>query len=740
MNQERRQPKDTEDQINLIELLTPIWANRWLVLLIITVSFIATYIYAKVESTTAYRTNVLFQVTERSPTLFSSNSSTLLGVSQPPSTAVEVALIKSRYMLEPVVEQLGLDLSVSPRYFPFFGAYYAHQHGRGLAKPLFGLNQYAWGREELTFKKFILPAGMGYGSFTLVSGADGKSYSLYDANHRQVLTGAVGQDVRKWTDQGEWLVNVFRLIANPGAVFDVSKIGVEPLATNLANQLKIEDASAEGFTQAGVLKMSLVGPDPDYIVRVLNAVSKMAIQKDTEQKAAEATKTLAFLNQQLPLIRASLDNTEKALSERQSKLGARELNLKSRFLLSQIIDTEKLVEQNRIDRIEALQSFTPVSPVILTLDAKQKELTRLLASLQVQLNQLPTSDQVTLNLRRNLQIKTQLYTGLLNNIQSLELVKGGMVSGIRLLAPAEAPQLVPVSIKKTLLYSLLLSFLLSSAIIFLRELLYRKVTNPDHIEEQFGLTNLAIVPYSKSLGDIDKTRAITKDPMRVVLAKMRPKDLSIEALRSFRTSLQLVMMESKNNIFCVTGLTTGVGKSFISINLAYLLANAGKKILLIDGDIRKGYLVKYVSMEKKKGFAEVLSGKENFDQVVLREIAPNLDLLPTGAYPAEPSELLTRANLQAFLEEVSSLYDLVLIDTSPILAVTDATIIAQYAGATFLVLAAGQHTGHEISLGLKRLNVHGIQTNGVIFNFSKKEMWLNRYSYAYYQNYEYEYK
>jgi tyrosine-protein kinase Etk/Wzc len=229
----------------------------------------------------------------------------------------------------------------------------------------------------------------------------------------------------------------------------------------------------------------------------------------------------------------------------------------------------------------------------------------------------------------------------------------------------------------------------------------------------------------------------------VLLAKAKPKDLSIEALRSFRTSLQIAMHGTDSNIFCISGLTSGVGKSFVSANLAYLLATSHKRMLLIDGDIRKGTLAGYFCQEKPKlGLAQLLAGKVNLDTVLLKEVAPGLDFIPAGEFPNNPSELLMKDVLGNLLEKVSPMYDLILIDTPPILAVTDATIIAQHVGSFFLVLGAGVHTAKEVSMSLRRLDTHGVTPTGAIFNFAKRDMLVNKYgyNYGYYSHYQYQYE
>ena len=229
-----------------------------------------------------------------------------------------------------------------------------------------------------------------------------------------------------------------------------------------------------------------------------------------------------------------------------------------------------------------------------------------------------------------------------------------------------------------------------------------------------------------------------------LLAKADPKDLAIEALRSFRTSLQFVTLDAKNNILTIMGISPSVGKSFVSSNFAYLLAEAGKKVLLIDGDIRRGHLRDYFKISKLKGLSDVVVGQCSLESVLLKgTLTETLDFLPAGTYPPNPSELLMSHQFHELLQKVSKLYDHVIIDTAPILAVTDAAIIAQQAGANFMVVASNKHEPAEVDMALRRLQTNGVTLSGSIFNFTEQSSHIygyHGYGYNYKYKYQYAYK
>lgn len=715
-----------EEVLDLKPLLHDLWGNRWLLAITTVVCFIFAelYLHSKIP---LYSANVLLQVDNKgaSKSLFADVG---FGAAPASSADVQTVLIKSRYILEPVAQVLGMDVQVSNDYFPILGAWYARQHADRLAKPLFGLNQYAWGGERLSIKKFTVPLSQENKNFNLVADETPGGYRLYDANNTLILKGQVNQLVTKSTSDGLFVFHVTALTANPGTQFHVFKKNLEPLAESISHQIQINDLNATPAA-TGVLEMSLIGSNPHAIVQLLNTIAQVAADKSLEQKTAEASKSLAFLNQQLPLVKQSINDAENELNLYRAKAGQIDLSLQSKFLLEQMAGAEKSLEITKLAKVEALQKDTAEHPLVIDLSNKEKALSDSLSVLQAKLSQLPASDQTAVGLMRDVKVKSELYLVLLNKIQNLKVVKASTVSDVRILNLASVPD-VPIYVNKG---SILLGIpgvglLFCTLVIFIFNRFQGKIVDPNELEQRFGLINMAIVPFSKN-----QQEGMNKKGNNL-LAIRDPRDLSIEALRSFRTSLQFSMIGVKNNIITIMGTTHDIGKSFISANFAYLLADAGKRVLLIDGDIRRGHLKNFFKIKEARGLSDVLAGLSTFEDVVTTRY-PQLDFIASGTYPPNPAELLMAPMLKQLLDRVSGLYDLVVIDTAPVLAVTDAAVIGQHAGSNFIVLASNKHNPDEIQHALKTLKTNGIHVNGSIFNFSNQQKGLYRYQ----QNYNYHY-
>ncbi|MBA3662142.1 MAG: polysaccharide biosynthesis tyrosine autokinase [Gammaproteobacteria bacterium] len=732
---------DFLEKIELRAILYPIWVNKWFISLIMLITLLIgiTYGYLK---TPLYSSNVLLQHEENGTLLGieSFPAASLLSSKSKSAADVQTALIKSRYILEPVVRALKLDIIAQPHHFPIIGSWYARLHNGSIDKPWWGSDRYTWGGDKIVVSDFIVPQTEEDKRYTLVA-LDNNQYELYDEDNQFVLKGEVGKKSSALTDQGEVIITVQTLVAGMNTEFRIFKKPLQQIVDQLSQKIQINDLYQE--TQlpnpTGILKLTLIGTSPQSVINILNAVANTVTDKNAQKKAQEATQSLGFINQQLPSVKKSLDEAENRLSSYLAKEGMIDISSASKILLNNIIATQKTLNTVQMNKASALKKYTRLHPFIISISNKENYLKNELQSLQKRLSTLPARDQYAVSLMREVKVKNQLYLILLNKIQSLQVAKGSTISDVNVLGYATIPHKpLPIGIFFIGLCSLLTGFILGVSWIFFHKLLNRKISDPSFIESRFGLSNMAIIPYSDK--QIRFQNVSYKDKQVAMLAQSDPKNASIEALRSFRTGAQFAMLNAPNNIISILGVSPAVGKSFISVNFAYLQAESGKKIMLIDGDIRKGHLKDYFTSGRVKGLSEVICGTSRLDEVLIKGPLPNLDFLPAGAYPPNPSELLMSDQFKQLLEYASTNYDLVIIDTAPILAVTDAAIIARYASGNFLVLASDTHLVSEIELAIKRFDSNGVEIKGVIFNFSKEQKGIYRNGNIPTYQYQYEYK
>ncbi len=630
---------------------------------------------------------------------------------------IEIALIKSSFILQSVIEKLQMNVKVTPHYLPIIGASIARsRNGRGLRKPLWGLSHFAWGGEKIRLTQFEIPHH--YTGVNYRLRYDGKQqYTLFMPDGRFLLSGKVNELA---VTQGSHLPSIKILInelkANKGTYFDISITNDEAILHELAQSLSISDLGNKDKTKTGVLQLALQGTNPHFIPAVLNTIVDYAIQRNIEKKSAEASKTLDFLNRQLPSVRVSLENAETALNEYRAKSGTIDITQEAKIILMQLSAVEQHIADVKLKKAEMLQDLTPVHPFIIALTQRQQQLQKEVRTLEKKIKIMPRTDQRALSLERDVKVKNQLYLLLLNKIQQLQVLKAGTLSDIRVLNMATDP-IEPLSAHKyfKFIMSVLFGLLMGVMTVFMRDIIRQRQNNSELIEECLGIPTFAIVPYSMKQKQFN--REIRRNPTAnhfFVLALDSPKDIAIEGIRNLRTVLQLNVAQAKNNIISVLGASPSIGKSFISINLTQVLADTGKNVILIDCDLRKGKSNLHLGKKKSPGFSEVLMGKHRVEEVI-HHIGVGFDFIAAGNYPRNPSELLMSSHFRSLLNKLSQQYDLVIIDTPPVLAVTDGIIIAKQSGTNLMVIGSDDLLD-ELQLTVKRVKRNDIEIDGLIFN------------------------
>ena len=368
-----------------------------------------------------------------------------------------------------------------------------------------------------------------------------------------------------------------------------------------------------------------------------------------------------------------------------------------------------------LQRAELKQKFTDSHPFMEAVNKKLAEVETERAAMNARLKNLPAAELNSVRLLRDVKVANELYLLLLNKAQELRVVKSGTIGNVRVLDRAFVPR-KPVAprLGQTLSLSLILGLALGVMAAFGRRALNRGVEDPDVIEAATGLSVYATVP--RSLLQLQ----LLRDQKRggaggALLAAHDSTDLAIESLRSLRTSLQFALMDSPNGVVAFSGPSPGVGKSFISSNFAQVLADSGKRVLLLDADLRNGSIHKIFGLPREQGVSDVAAGSLTL-QTAVHRVSERLHVLTAGQIPPNPSELLLSPRFRELIEAAAKQYDLVVLDTPPILAVTDAAIVGRLAGVTLLVLREGKHPVREVTLALKRFSQSGVRLAGIVFN------------------------
>ena len=478
----------------------------------------------------------------------------------------------------------------------------------------------------------------------------------------------------------------------------------------------------------------------------MDSISQNYLAQNIDRQAAQDAKSLDFLNEQLPKIRKDLDTAEDKLNYYRQQKDSVDLSLEAKAILDQIVNVDNQLNELTFREAEISQLFTKEHPTYKSLIEKRTILEKEKERLNKKVSAMPATQQEVLRLSRDVDSGRAVYMQLLNRQQELNIAKSSAIGNVRIIDNA-VTEPVPVKPKKfiVILIGLVLGIVFSVSVVIIKTFFNKGIESPEQLEE-LGVNVYASIPVSEwLLSNKGRTKGLShkgkfKKQEHSFLAIENPADLAIEAIRGLRTSLHFAMMEAKNNVLMISGATPDAGKTFISSNLSAIIAQTGKKILFIDADMRKGYVHKLLltGQDNCKGLSEVLSSNENFEKVVHNINFANFDFIARGQIPPNPAELLMHKRFEELMTWAMENYDLIIIDTPPILAVTDAAVIGRYAGTSLLVARFEENTPKEIYFAVKRFEQNGVTVKGCILNGVVKKA-SSYYGYGY-NSYGYTYK
>lgn len=627
------------------------------------------------------------------------------------AATAEMELLKSRLVVSRAIDNVRLYINVKPKYFPVIGSMIA-KYAKGTSTPgVFGHGGYVWGTEKADVSVFNVPDALLNTRFVLTVGENGQ-FTMEADDKDVTLSGKVGAAQTIQTGYGPVEIKIDSIEANPGAQFYMTRMSrlstIEAIQKNLT-------VSEQGRS-SGVLNATLQGSDPVVVGTVLNEIGREYLRQNSDRRTEEANKTLVNLNKQLPELKTQLEQSEAQLNQFRNTHGTIDLGEEAKLSLQQAASAKL----KRIDleqkRAELLGRFMPAHPQVQAVDDQIREINSELKRVNDHIKTLPMLEQDILRLQRDVKVNTELYTALLNTAQQLRVVSAGKGNNVRLVDNAVIPEKpVTPDRPKIIAIAVLLGLFLGIVAAFIRKSFQNGIDDATEIERMLGVPVFATIPHSKTQKDMfeEVTAQSKKLPL---LARVSSTDIAIESLRSFRTAMHHQMSHAKNNLVLIAGPTPGMGKTFVSVNLAAITAASGKRVVLIDADLRNGHLHRYFDLGRQNGLTDCITGARRLDQVIHRNVMENMDFISTGSLPPNPSELLMHPGFEAILKSLSSAYDMVMIDAAPILPVADTLIIGAHVGSIYVMTRAGVTTPGEISEAMKRLHQAGLSPKGVVFN------------------------
>ena len=716
------QTANTEDTIDLKELFFSLIAQWKLIALCIILSLICALLYLRTTPDT-YAVDAMVQVEDSKGT-----STALLGdlsgmIDQKSPAQAEIEILKSRLVLGEVINHLNLNIRVSGTEDSFWNRLMAnHQYATEYSEKsvLFKDNQNSFDIRQFDIPQYFQDKNL------ILSFEPGK-YSLTDEETEQVVFSApLNQVSQSSSKYGLWKVGIFSQDSFDAA-YNIQKQSLPAAMQSLTANYSV----AEKGKMSGVLGLNYQGHDKQHITEVLNAILAAYSQQNIERRSAETAQTLKFLEDQLPELKQQLDVAEREFNRFRQQYNTVDVTKESELYLTQSItlETQKAELEQRV--AEASAKYTGEHPMMQQMNAQLSAINQKIAELNGTLKRLPELQRQYLQFFREVEVKQQLYTGLLNSYQQLRIAKAGEIGNVRIVDTAVEP-IEPIKPKKLqiLILAIFLGGFLGTLLALLRNMMRSGIKDAAQIENELDLPVYATIP--RSLIQESRINLLKKKKNIPILAVKDSSDIAIESLRSMRTAIHFALMNANNNVITISGPAPEIGKSFITTNLATILAQGGKRVLVIDGDMRRGYLHKYFNADVKPGLAELLNRQNTYEDIVQNSAVENLFFVTRGKSPVNPSELLSTDQFKAFLDQASTSFDHILIDTPPVLAVTDGIIIAQYAGVNLLVARHGKTQIKELEITVNRFEQANVKVNGVILNdVQKGSAGSYGYNYAY---------
>ena len=717
-------------------------------------------------ATPQYRAEALLRVQSKAGTSISALSDVSGSMAADASANDESDVLTSRSVVTAAIAQTGAETVVETQsHFPLIGSYLASRHASDseLAPALFGLDQYAWGGERMKPGVFTVPESALRAKFHVVAGQSGR-WTLYDKDDRQLAQGRVGETVSFQVNTpdgqapGELRIDALR--ARPGVSFELRKYSQQMTFDNVIARLRTSIPPRESsLRDPSLIHLSYQAESPLLAQAMVNAIIKTYQERDVERRAAQAQTSLDFLKKRLPALKQDLESAEKRLNAFRTQTGTVDMAQQNTALITRMSRLEEQQTNLQLALDAAQHRYRPENENYQSALTQLNQVKREIADTSKIAANLPTVQRQYVELARDVAVTTQLYTSVLTNAQQLEVAAASTPPGIAVVDWAVAPE------KQSwprawivLLGSIFGGMFISTVAIYLIAMNRRELRSPEEIDYFSPLPRLAVIARSSAQLRQD-VRALTHNAAPAkLLAMSSPTDPSVEALRSLRNSVRAMLSGAPvsmghpalsgfnalnpmnamsfgattsvmnpayiadtnhhgGKVILFTGPTQGVGKSFVSSNFAYLLAETRASVLLIDADMRQGRLRHLVDGRTGPGLAEVLEGSARVDEAIV-SLGGGLSMMDAGAfYPENPAELLGRPAFQETLTMLRDIYDYVVIDSPPVLPVSDALSIAMQNCDLVLLVSRADRTGaRQLEETLRRLENVGAKVGGHVFN------------------------
>lgn len=715
-----------DDEIDLIALLLTLLRGWKTILTCALLGLILGVTYSRYVQPT-YQTDALLQIDEKSSGIaaLGANISELVGESKS-QAETERELIKSRMVLDPVVSKLHLDLRISNPEIGAIERIVQSEIPTQTSTEQGVLLETSHGAVQIS--SFEVPLAYLNKPFTIVKTDRGFEISIEINEELLKYSGNIGSLATIKTPEGDIKISVISL-PEEGHPISLTKLSISSAIDELSNNLAV----AERGKQTGIVQLTLSGEDQKQVSRVLANVVQSYVDQNLARGSEQTSTTIKFMESQIPQLKQKLQQSEEAFNKFREKYGTIDVSKEAEILLEESSKLELQLSELKLKQAELLTYYTEEHPLVIQINDQIAVLNKRRQEIKETVTRMPDTQRQFLQLSQDMEINREIYLTMLKNYEQLKIARAGEIGYVRVVdMPINTYK--PIAPKKPIIWAiaLLLGTMLGTLLVLLYNILRKTIKDPDQLEAKTGVPVIATIPTSKSVSRLAKG----KQPANRLLTHVEHDGLSYEAIKSLRTSLMFGLMSrddsgSRGKMLMITGESPGIGKSFITANLAEVFSQLNKKVLVIDGDMRLGHLHKTFIIDQHVGLADYLMTE---DAVISDFIHPTsydyIDFMPRGRKPFNPGSLLTRESFTTLMQQVATHYDYILIDTPPVLAASDAMVIAQFADQVLMVARYNQSIEGQVAYAIKQLNKANVTVDGIVINDMKQGI-MDKYSYHY---------
>ena len=730
---------EEDDNIDLMALLFALLRGWKTILFFALLGLLIGVLYSRYVNPT-FRSDALVQIDNKSSGLpaLGENISDLLG-SEDSKAQTEAELIRSRMILEPVVDTLHLRIQLADLNIGVIDRIVKNSTNTQINTPESVSLRTEGGQVQIS--QFNVSQGYLNQSFTLIRSESGFVLS----NDFDDFKGQLNKPYQFKGIDGQIQITVTDLPNNAHAV-SITKNSLQSTTDQINQSLSV----VEKGKQTGIIELSMTGPNQQQTSLILKQIILSYIDQNQSRGSEDTTKTISFMETQIPVLKKKLEDSEGVFNEFRKKYGTIDVAKEAELLLTENSQIDLQLNELKLKKADLTTYYTEEHPLVIQINEQLQVLNARKQEIDDTISGLPELQREFLKLSQDTEINREIYLTLLKNYQQLQIAKAGQTGFARII-DLPISTFKAIAPKKLLIIALalILGTMLGSMLVLIKNLLRNVVKDPERLEAKTGIPVIATIPRSPLLTRLRKN----KKSQNRLLAYADNNGLSYEAIKSLRTNLMFGMptvgeVEHRAKVIVITGESPGVGKSFISANLSEVFAQLNKRVLIIDADMRLGELHKIFNMDSNNGLGDYLTQPKTSTQktLVVREdsLIPhsniaefthqthmdNIDFISRGKHPNNPASLLASDNFDSMMQDLSARYDYIIIDTPPILAASDAIIISQYADKVLMVARYDKSIEGQVAYAIKQMHKANIQIDGIVLNDVQQGL-MSKYSYHY---------